>query len=292
MSKASRDNRREQSLRDLISSRFEYFLAVLVVAVSISVVLVALIGPIIVALIGPVIDTSLSQAVAQGMIAIFSGVTGFFFGNRGVERAEERVRELENELTTGIQPRRIKKELLEIRDKMIKSIDQAQEASNRHYENQKREADRYFRNTDESINDCYDVMKAWIYGNYAYLKLDEAQPTSATLIKESLDMFKKSEKFRDDTDFPDDLFPKRTSLGKAVAQMLLEDYENTVKSFNEVGEDISKMEELIDDYIKKEGVKESLDKLLKSSFAHNLGATVRKYLEKVKSEYEQNNRYR
>ena len=109
------------------------------------------------------------------MIAIVSGVTGFFFGNRGVERAEERVRELENELRTGIQPRRIKTELQEISDKMIKTIDQGETASNLHYGNQKREADRSFRNADESIDDCYNAMKAWIYGNYAYLKLNEGR---------------------------------------------------------------------------------------------------------------------
>ena len=101
-------------------------------------------------------------------------------------------------------------------------------------------------------------------------------------------MFNKSEIFRNDTDFPDDLFPKRTSLGKAVAQIRLEDYENAVKSLNEVGEGISKMEELIDDYMKNKEVMNLLDKLLKSSFAHTLDVTVRKYLEKLKSEYEQN----
>jgi hypothetical protein len=61
--------------------------------------------------------------------------------------------------------------------------------------------------------------------------------------------FEKSQICRDKTDFSNDLFPKRTSLGKAVAQICLKDEENAIKSMNEVGQDIAKMEDLIADYI-------------------------------------------
>lgn len=85
------DVRRKQGLWGLISSRFEYFLAIFVVSLSIIVILASL-------------PLSQSQSVIQGMIAIVSGVIGFYFGNRGVESAEERVREMENQLLTGAGP--------------------------------------------------------------------------------------------------------------------------------------------------------------------------------------------
>jgi hypothetical protein len=194
--------RRGQSLRDLITSRFEHFLAVLVVSASIIVIIVALVASII--------DPSLSQAVVQGMTAIVSGVIGFYFGNRGAERAGERVREVENLLVRGgplaIQQERIGHELQEIREKMEKAIEQAQKASDLQYKSEYIDADRYFRKADKSINDSYNAMKAWIYGNYAYLKLERDEPRYDVV----LDMFKKSQEYRDKTYFPDDLFPKRT----------------------------------------------------------------------------------
>jgi hypothetical protein len=277
LSAAKGGKHRGQSLRDLVFSRFEYFLAVLVVSASIFVVVVALISP--------VIETSLSQPVVQGMIAIVSGVTGFFFGNRGVERAEERVeraeervREVEDQLARGgplaIQQERIEDELEEIRKRMEDAMEQARKASDLHYENQKIDADRYFRKADKSTKNSCNAMKAWIYANYAYLKLDREVPQ----YDEILDMFSKSQEYRDKTDFPDDLFPKRTSLGKAVAEINLGYDDNAIRSLNSIGSDIEEMQDLFDEDIKKEDIK----KFLNSRSVDNLNVKVKKYLEKAK----------
>ena len=300
MSPARRGERLVQSVTDLITSRFEHFLAVLVVSASIIVIIVALVAS--------VIDTSLSQAVVQGMTAIVSGVIGFYFGNRGAERAEERVREVENQLATGggplaIQRGRMDKELQQIHEKMKKAIEQANRASQLHVENQKRDAERYFRNADESIDDCYNAMKAWIYGNHGYLKLDQEEPLPP--YDEILKLFRAAKEYREKTDFPDDLFPKRVYLGKAVAEAWLDYHCDAIVSLNMVGGDIKNMDDLFEfeaEDIKPRDVSKFLeveDKFLKykpdkcksveglnGDVKDYLQDYLKKYQEKVKSEKE------
>jgi len=184
------DVRRKPGLWGLISSRFEYFLAFFVVALSISVIVVALLS-----------QPSPSQPVIQGMTAIVSGVIGFYFGNKGVERAEERVKEVENQLATGLGPSaiqrgRIDEELEEIHKIMKDTRDQAYKASELHQKNQKKEADLFFRNAKEYNERSCNGMNAWIEANYAWLKLDEDAPS----YEDILDMFKKSKKYREQAD--------------------------------------------------------------------------------------------
>lgn len=49
------------------------------------------------------------------------------------------------------------KEILE-KEKM--AVELAQKASDLHVENQKTQADRYFRNADDLVEDCHNAMKA------------------------------------------------------------------------------------------------------------------------------------
>ncbi|MFL6342533.1 MAG: hypothetical protein ACJ72U_13430 [Nitrososphaeraceae archaeon] len=89
---------------------------------------------------------------------------------------------------------------------------------------------------------------------------------------------------RNRTDFPDNLFPKRTYFGKAIAQIWLQDDENAIQSLNSIGKDIAKMKDLFD----ADDVKErDIDKFLKSMFVHQLDVNVKKYPEKAKLEDEQ-----
>jgi hypothetical protein len=266
---------RGQSLWDLISSRFEYFLAFFVVSLSTIVIVVALIVPII--------DPSLSQPAVQGMIAIVSGVIGFFFGNRGAERAEEQVREIVTQLArggaVGIQQKRIKDELGEIRAKVEMAIDQAQAASELQADNRYRDADRHFDYAGKLIEDSCNAMKAWIYANHAYVKLEVDKDS------EALEMFKKSEECHKDIDVPNDLFPKRTCYGLAVAQIYIDDsneQENAIQSLNRIGNDIVEMDDLFDP--------KDISKFLNSSSINKLDPKIKKYLEKVKKRFEKEER--
>jgi hypothetical protein len=282
LSKASRDSRSGQSLRDLIFSRFEHFLAIFVISASIIVIVVALTAPFI--------ENTPSQAVVQGMTAIVSGVIGFYFGNRGAERAEERVREVENQLARGalgIQQERIGNELGEIHAKIETAIEQAQKASelhrdafDLHRENLKKDADRYFRMADELIDDCYSGMKAWIIANHAWLKLDQTESSYVS----TLDMFNKSQEFYEKAKLPSGLFPKFSIFGEAIAQIRLGDIENAVRLLNSIGNDIAEMNDLFE----LEDLKETdVDRLLEPRFDSQLNENVKKYLKKAKSYYEQ-----
>jgi hypothetical protein len=260
---------RKPGLWGLISSRFEYFLAFFVVALSIIVIVVALMA-------------STSQPVIQGMTAIISGVIGFYFGNRGAERAEERVREVENQLVTGVGPLAIQRAMMEeglqeIDENMKQAIRLAQRASELHEHGRKIEADRYFRDAKESTEESCEAMKAWLAANHAWLKLDQDLPN----YKEILDMFNKSIKHRDKTDFPGGgLFRSRTDLGRAIALIWRCVYEEGAQVIlNGIKNDIDGMNDLYEaGDLKKRDVKKFLE-------TKNLDEKVVKYLEGAKSYY-------
>jgi hypothetical protein len=224
------------------------------------------------------------QPVVQGMIAIVSGVIGYYFGNRGAERAEERVREVESQLTTGVSPLaiqrgRIDQELREIYEKMKNAIDQAKRASQLHRDDQKSEADRYFRLPKESADaHCNCAMQAWLIANHAWLKHDQDSPP----YKEILGDFKESLKLHGKSDVPSGLFSKFCDFGKAIALISInQDDEEAIKLLNGIENEITEMYDLYEaEDLKKEEVSNFLnhkDKLKKK---------VVKYLEEAKSHYE------
>jgi hypothetical protein len=181
LSVARRGDRTARSIRDPFFSRFEYFLAVFVVSASYIVVGIALARP--------ANDISLSQPVVQGMIAIVSGVIGFYFGNRGAERAEEQTIEVITQFARGgpvaVQHERIHQELKEIRGKLELAIEQAQKASDLHgqaseasepnrvdlSEQLKEDANKCFVEADGLIEEGGNGMKAWIITDHAWLRL-------------------------------------------------------------------------------------------------------------------------
>ena len=78
-----------RSLKDLIYTRFEHFLTTFIISASVFIIIIIISVTLIIPIIAPSVDTSLSQVAVQGMTAVIFGVVGFYFGNRGAERAEE-----------------------------------------------------------------------------------------------------------------------------------------------------------------------------------------------------------
>jgi hypothetical protein len=226
------------------------------------------------------------------MTAIVFGIIGFYFGNRGAERAEEQVREVVNQLARGgpgaIQAERIESQLREIREKMEMAIEQAQkavdlvqDAYNLHRDDLKKDANKYFLISDQSIEECYKGMKAWIYADHAWLKLDQDKPPYGDI----LDMFTQSQKLHEETWLPSGsgLFSKYNYIGKAIAQIWLGHNEDAIKSLNSIGKHIAEL----DDLYKTNDLKErDVKKFTESSIFSRLNPEVKEYLEEAKSSHE------
>jgi len=247
-------------------------LAIAVLAVTIIVIVFAMVIP--------ARDASVSLAVIQGMTVIISSVIGFYFGNRSAERAEERVREVERQLAGGasaIQQERIKRELKDIFAKQTIAIELAQKASDLHQGSQKIDADWHFEDADRMTEYCRFAMKAWIKGNHGYLILDEKKPD----YEKALRLFKESVEFHKNTDIPNDIFPKRTYLGKAVAEIQTGRDDDAIESLNRIGKDIKKMKDLFDqDDIRLRDI----DMFLNPNLVHKINPIVQDYLREKQKE--------
>lgn len=238
-------------------------------------------------LAAPFIATSVSQSVVQGMTAIISAVIGFFFGNRGAERADERVRELENQLAGeggpyAVSHKIIGAELTDILEKKKVTIEQARKASRLHEEDQKIDAERYFEDTKKLNQQSYEGMKAWICSNYAWLKLDQDTPP----YDEIFDMFKEAQELHKNSDLPRGPFPKYVQFGEAIAEIGRGNDENAIRTLNNIGKDILDMKNLFQDNDLK---KRDVEKFQHSKSSNLMNKYVKEYLEIANSYHKKKN---
>jgi hypothetical protein len=168
------------------------------------------------------------------------------------------------------------------------AIEQAEKANDLHRDAQelhrddlKKDANKCFLISEASIEECYKGMKAWVYADHAWLKLDQDKPP----YEDILDMFAQSQKLHEETQLPSGsgLFSKYNYIGKAIAQIWLGHNEDAIKSLNSIGKHIAEL----DDLYKANDLKErDVEKFTESSIRSRLNPEVREYLREAKSSHE------